>query len=235
MCSKKAKKPSFVERVERHTGGFTSVSSGLCGCCSECQRYLNMKVEVDDVEIRPDGMYLLGECILSRETLMAEIKEDAVCNEDYLFELRYIDIPEELQTKLFNEKISDQRYLDEGSFSWQGCDTCGNPLGNTLHCGHGLDKDLNITHVNMCTDCVMFFANGDLPEEDGPEESDCMCGDTDYETLVKESGLIVVTKERETGWVSYHKKGEPDNETSMPSACCDWYELAEELGIAEFA
>ena len=54
---------------------------------------------------------------------------------------------------------------DEGSYSWQDCDLCGSGLGGDRYDAHGLDKDHNIVHLDICVDCVMYVANGDEPEE----------------------------------------------------------------------
>jgi hypothetical protein len=57
---------------------------------------------------------------------------------------------------------------DEGSFSCYPCDVCGSHLGGTRYkatmCNPGLDGDE--IEVSICTDCVMFSANGDLPTEE---------------------------------------------------------------------
>ena len=56
---------------------------------------------------------------------------------------------------------------DEGGFSRSGCDTCGSGLGGTLHAGHllrGHGDTFECIHVEICVDCLLFSANGDLPE-----------------------------------------------------------------------
>jgi hypothetical protein len=58
---------------------------------------------------------------------------------------------------------------DEGSFSWSPCDTCGNRLGGNRYHAHGWPTDEipsegNLYHFDVCEDCLMFMANGDLPE-----------------------------------------------------------------------
>ena len=59
---------------------------------------------------------------------------------------------------------------DKPSFSWRGCDTCGSSLGGDSSAGHGflVDKDPTndaaLVHLRMCTDCVLYFANGDEPD-----------------------------------------------------------------------
>lgn len=60
---------------------------------------------------------------------------------------------------------------DEGGFSWQDCDTCNSRLGGTRHAAHALmddDPRRTVVHLAVCTDCVMFVANGDEPDE--PDE-----------------------------------------------------------------
>lgn len=61
---------------------------------------------------------------------------------------------------------------DEGSFSWSECECCGSSLGGTRHAAHGLisrtkyGRKTVLIHLDVCTDCLMFIANGDLPGED---------------------------------------------------------------------
>lgn len=159
-------KESFIDRVTRHSKEYHTVSSGLSGECDECRRDFDMQVTQEDVVIKSDGMYLKGQCILSRETLLEDaVREcDEVDDEEYFFELRYLDIPEELLNEVFNEKVSDQTYLDEGNFSWSQCDTCGTTMGGTRYNAHGLTEDMSIHHLNICEDCALFFANGDIPQ-----------------------------------------------------------------------
>lgn len=53
---------------------------------------------------------------------------------------------------------------DEGSFSWHVCESCGSHLGGNRYDAHGVDADGAIVHLSVCTDCLMYLANGDLPE-----------------------------------------------------------------------
>lgn len=61
---------------------------------------------------------------------------------------------------------------DEGSFSWSDCDTCGSHLGGDRHAAHGLvspkkyARRTELIHLDVCTDCLFFIANGDLPGGD---------------------------------------------------------------------
>jgi hypothetical protein len=64
--------------------------------------------------------------------------------------------------------MMDQGLSDEGGISRQGCDCCGNGLQQNLYAGHcwiTLDDGKEVlTHLELCSDCMMFIANGDLPE-----------------------------------------------------------------------
>ena len=53
---------------------------------------------------------------------------------------------------------------DEGHFSWEPCELCGSHLGGDRYAAHAVDKDDEIVHFDVCVDCVMYMANGDLPE-----------------------------------------------------------------------
>lgn len=67
------------------------------------------------------------------------------------------------------DKAQEQMYeQDEGHFSWEECDSCGSRLGGNRHYAHALPYDTDeIVHIEICTDCLMFHANGDEPEDWG--------------------------------------------------------------------
>jgi hypothetical protein len=54
--------------------------------------------------------------------------------------------------------------IDESSFSWSQCDSCGSHLGGNRYSAHGLDSELEVYHLDICEDCLFFHANGDVPE-----------------------------------------------------------------------
>lgn len=54
---------------------------------------------------------------------------------------------------------------DEGSFSWSACESCGSSLGGNRYPAHYLDDNGEISHMHVCTDCLMYHANGDEPED----------------------------------------------------------------------
>ena len=64
------------------------------------------------------------------------------------------------------EEDCSQEQLDmmsEGSFSWRACDCCGSTLGGNRYPAHWLDENKEIMHEEICHDCVLYLANGDLP------------------------------------------------------------------------
>ena len=61
---------------------------------------------------------------------------------------------------------------DEPSFSWSSCGICGCNLGGDRHTWHfvipkdGSCKGRPIYHeTDACTDCVMYLANGEVPDD----------------------------------------------------------------------
>lgn len=64
----------------------------------------------------------------------------------------------------------DPEVGDEGHFSWRDCDACGSGLGGDRHAAHGLialkprARRTHLIHLDVCTDCLVFVANGDLPD-----------------------------------------------------------------------
>jgi hypothetical protein len=48
-------------------------------------------------------------------------------------------------------------------FSWRSCELCGSPLGGSRHPCHGFING-ELWHGECCADCLLYFANGDLPE-----------------------------------------------------------------------
>ena len=62
----------------------------------------------------------------------------------------------------------------EPSFSWSGCDCCDSTLGGDLYPmigwlngarEAGFNYETHGWEGRACADCVIFFANGDLPEQ----------------------------------------------------------------------
>lgn len=68
----------------------------------------------------------------------------------------------------------DRECAEEGGFSWSECDSCGSHLGGNRYPAHGIiaesmeaaqKPESEITHFNVCADCLCWHANGDLPED----------------------------------------------------------------------
>lgn len=63
----------------------------------------------------------------------------------------------------------------EPSFSWHQCDSCGSTLGGDRHDAHGLpidrdgafDYSQDMIHLSICSDCLIYHANGEEPEQWG--------------------------------------------------------------------
>lgn len=66
------------------------------------------------------------------------------------------------------ERLIDRGLCDEGGFSRSGCDTCGSWQQQLLYAGHALmelDGKQVLTHLEICQDCMLYIANGQLPGE----------------------------------------------------------------------
>lgn len=63
------------------------------------------------------------------------------------------------------DEDEDLNIYDEGSFSWRACDSCGSSLGGDRYAAHG-DINGELTHFAVCVDCMIYHANGDLPNFD---------------------------------------------------------------------
>lgn len=75
------------------------------------------------------------------------------------------DVPTRDERGRFLSRHARQEMMcDEGSFSWSECDTCGSTLGGNRYDAHGLPLRAEPIHLDICVDCLMYFANGDVPE-----------------------------------------------------------------------
>jgi len=53
----------------------------------------------------------------------------------------------------------------DSHFSWSKCPSCGGLAGDR-HAVHYWSDDGTLSgHANVCTDCLMYFANGDVPDD----------------------------------------------------------------------
>lgn len=76
----------------------------------------------------------------------------------------YYGVFEDEEINKFKEDVKSGKIQDEGSFSWEACNTCGSTLGGTRYDSHALDENNELVHLDICTDCLAFFANGSEPE-----------------------------------------------------------------------
>jgi len=53
---------------------------------------------------------------------------------------------------------------EEPVFSSRPCETCGSNLAGDRHNAHAIGYHGEIVHFDICTDCVMYFANAEEPE-----------------------------------------------------------------------
>jgi hypothetical protein len=64
----------------------------------------------------------------------------------------------------------DEDHQCESSFSWRECDSCGSHLGGDRGKAQAFEPAQDkpdITEIDICTDCRMWHANGELPENWG--------------------------------------------------------------------
>lgn len=56
--------------------------------------------------------------------------------------------------------------VDEGHFTWNGCECCGTHLGTTVYPAHWVNDDGEIEHDEVCADCMLYVANGEPPDDE---------------------------------------------------------------------
>lgn len=127
---------AFTEAVERGLKGLEHVSTGACPGCHEC----GLETE------RCPKCKGFGEV------------DYAPC--DYCRGDGDVDVSPDNQKKI--------DHAEEPHFSWHACDCCGSDLGGDRHPAHGIAKINDretLVHLDVCTDCLCYLANGDEPEE----------------------------------------------------------------------
>lgn len=63
-----------------------------------------------------------------------------------------------------NDDVEAVEIAEIPSFSWMACDSCGAPRGGDRHPMHGL-IDGELWHGTCCTDCLIYHANGEEPDD----------------------------------------------------------------------
>jgi len=64
----------------------------------------------------------------------------------------------------FEIAVENQDVLDEGSFSNSYCDICGSMLGGDKFIAHGINKDEELVHLEICVDCMYYNEYGQLDD-----------------------------------------------------------------------
>ena len=62
----------------------------------------------------------------------------------------------------------DENHQCETFFSWSQCDSCGSTLGGDRYNAQGCwsdDDGFHIIDMEVCIDCAMYHANGELPDD----------------------------------------------------------------------
>ena len=62
----------------------------------------------------------------------------------------------------------DEDHSCETYFSWRQCDSCCTTLGGDRSEAYGVwhdDGDTCAIKMSICTDCMMYHGNGELPDE----------------------------------------------------------------------
>lgn len=182
------KQQAYVDSVTdcENATKYRSISPGLCGSCPECQSQFGMKLEQDDFQYFEWEERGLAHIELRNEKTdytLIEFWDDDVgqfledyrgrnqsiadCLWEYVDDCSILDnVPDDVFKEIMNDKISREIYLDEGSFSWSSCACCGSRLGGDRYCAHGFDDDGEIIHFDICTNCLYFLANGDVPPDE---------------------------------------------------------------------
>lgn len=67
----------------------------------------------------------------------------------------------------FKDAVECGDIPNEGSFSWSSCGICGSHFGGDRYKWHALHTETSeLMHFDdACTDCILYLANGDVPEE----------------------------------------------------------------------
>lgn len=64
-----------------------------------------------------------------------------------------------------NENLDAYDCASEPSFGWHPCEVCGSTLGGDRFPAHGFLDSGEIIHLSVCVDCVVYHANGEVPDE----------------------------------------------------------------------
>jgi hypothetical protein len=122
-------------------------SHTICGCQRRTQR--GMSAGQRFIAAVAEGVKRLGDTPSS-----GHCPHCKTCAEDLGFK----------SVKAYDAAYEAGRVVDEPHFSWRPCQVCGTTLGGDRECFHYL-RDGKVEHgERMCTDCMLYLANGDVPE-----------------------------------------------------------------------
>lgn len=146
----------YVDRVTANLKGCEAASTGICPGCDECReadprfrvRDLDFLTEAEDEPQAYGFSYDKGARYASEEE--AEAASRAA----------------------FDEAVRNGHAYDEPSFSWSPCGICGSRLGGDREAWHYVHAGKLYHNGDACTDCVLYLANGDAPEEEPEEDED---------------------------------------------------------------
>lgn len=188
MCEPTKRQQQWEDTVieECNSTKYRTISPGLCGECPQCQSDFGMDLEQSDfqyhewqerdrlhIELRNDQteFTLIEFWGDDARQFLEDYRERGQSVSDCLWE--YVDdcdlldsVLDDVFHAILNEKVSNQTYLDEGGFSHRSCECCGNPLGGNRYAAHAIADDGSILHYDICSDCLFYLANGDLPEDE---------------------------------------------------------------------
>ena len=170
---------AFLQAIDLNTNGAV-IHPGICGSCPDCTQHI-------DVSLRDycSGWFVNGSLLIgfrgyevhrfthAETQRILDYLDGGVFDAEYKFSdlladvLEY-DVPDsvldELRKVIISELIETGELADEPHFSWSPCESCGSSLGGNRYAAHSTDADGNISHWDICEDCLFYFANGDLPE-----------------------------------------------------------------------
>lgn len=113
----------------------------------------------------PDCIKMAGYSLGDFESRIEEEIEEENPDMDYQ---DVLDLAEKRAEKEFPVYLKEQwekgEFVIEGSFSPSSCELCGSRLGGDRYPAHGVNDDGEIIHYDICSDCLFYLANGELPD-----------------------------------------------------------------------
>lgn len=154
-----ARQREWLDRFEHATKGLEAFSFGTCGACDECRDAAGGYEPKEDAaryDADLPAWYFDAEEPSSNSNFGTWYATEEECAA--------------AARAAFDEDVSSGRVPDEGGFSWSECGLCGSRLGGDRYVYHYWykrpDGSSVIAHYSDgCVDCLMYAANGELPED----------------------------------------------------------------------